>query len=245
MAVAPDSPQEDEVALASMCELSFYHGLYFPKQFEKLVLRGLFFDGAGADQIDRWRARFKLLVAKLSLAHKVTNDRPLLLKNPVYTGRAAMLREMFPDARFIHIHRHPWEVFLSMRNFYIQLLDVMSLQNLPRDLDIDGLILSVYDRMMRAHEVDFAAAPDGSFVELSYNDLIADPIAALKQVYTVLGISGFVDDHEGFSAHLKSVHGYRPNQFTHDAAAARRVSDRLGYWIAKWGYDDPVGREIA
>ncbi|MEO0949430.1 MAG: sulfotransferase, partial [Cyanobacteria bacterium J06641_5] len=29
--VNPDSPQEDEIGLASMQVLSFYHGLYFPK----------------------------------------------------------------------------------------------------------------------------------------------------------------------------------------------------------------------
>ncbi|MEL7408408.1 MAG: sulfotransferase, partial [Cyanobacteria bacterium J06558_2] len=31
--VNPDSPQEDEIALANMQTVSFYHGLYFPQRF--------------------------------------------------------------------------------------------------------------------------------------------------------------------------------------------------------------------
>jgi hypothetical protein len=34
VAVDPDSPQEDEIALANMSPLSFYHALYFPEKFD-------------------------------------------------------------------------------------------------------------------------------------------------------------------------------------------------------------------
>jgi hypothetical protein len=138
--VTPTSPQEDEIALANMSPLSFYHGIYFPKQFDRLIDRGVFFDGCNADEVLAWQSRFIYLLRKL--AHQ--QGKPMLIKNPVYTARPALLKEMFPEAKFIHIHRNPYDVFLSMRNFYTRLLDVMALQDVPAELDTDATILRVY-----------------------------------------------------------------------------------------------------
>ena len=41
--VEPDSPQEDEIPLANMSPLSFYHGIYFPRAFDANFDRGIFF----------------------------------------------------------------------------------------------------------------------------------------------------------------------------------------------------------
>ena len=57
VAVKPDSPQEDAIALASMAPVSYYHGLYFPQHFKRHFKRGVFFDGCDASEIDQWRRR--------------------------------------------------------------------------------------------------------------------------------------------------------------------------------------------
>lgn len=117
--------------------------------------RGLFFDGCTPSEVARWRERFVYLMRKLTL---LQDGRPLLIKNPVYTGRLAMLREIFPEAKFIHIHRNPYDVFVSMRNFYQKLLKEFALQGYDH-VDIDETILYVYERMMRALEKDAAVFP--------------------------------------------------------------------------------------
>ena len=93
--VTPTSPQEDEVGIASMTELSFYHGIYFPRRFDALIDRGLFFDGCAPADVARWETRFTYFLRKLNLQQP---GRRLLIKNPVYTGRVAQLRRLFPDA---------------------------------------------------------------------------------------------------------------------------------------------------
>ena len=153
--VKPDSPQEDEIAIANMSEMSFYHGIYFPRAFAENVQRGLFFDGCTEAEISAWRDRFTYFLRKLYL-HQ--GCKPLLIKNPVYTGRLRMLREMFPGAKFIHIHRNPYDVFVSMQNFYKKLLKELALQSYEH-VDIDETILSVYERMMRRYEIDAADVP--------------------------------------------------------------------------------------
>ena len=232
--VTPTSPQEDEIAIANMSKLSFYHGIYFPQAFDMFVNRGLFFDGATDKEIEAWKEAFLLFLRKLYLRQQ----KPLLIKNPVYTARPALLKTMFPEAKFIHIHRDPFDVFLSMRNFWKQLLKVMALQ--PYDhIDIDAHILRIYDRMMACFEAETEhwAAPD--FVELSYAELDSDPLQAVQKVYAELQVPGFEHAKPVFAAYLKSVRNYQKNAFSGDAEAVSKVSSHWQRWLDKWGYRPP------
>ncbi|MEM9761852.1 MAG: sulfotransferase [Pseudomonadota bacterium] len=235
--VTPTAPQEDEIAIANMSPLSFYHGIYFPKHFDRLIDRGLFFDGCSLAEIEGWQGAFRTFLAKIAK----DQGKRLAIKNPVYTARPAMLREMFPSAKFIHIHRDPLDVFLSMRNFYGRLLEVMALQEVPEDLDIDATILRVYDRMMTAFttETEGWAAPD--FVELPYSLLDDRPLEALGQIYETLDLPGFAEAKSAFEAHLADVKSFQKNRFPIDSAVAQKVGDALGPWFARWGYPMPVG----
>lgn len=239
--VNPDSPQEDEIAIANMSEASFYHGIYFPRAFAENVNRGLFFDGCSTADIRGWRRQFTYFLRKLYL-HQ--GEKPLLIKNPVYTGRFAMLREMFPSAKFIHIHRNPYDVFVSMRNFYAKLLKQFALQGYDH-VDIDETVLAVYDRMMRAYEADAADVPAGQLVELRYDDLDADPVAAVEACYAGLALPGFETAKPQFERYIASVASFEKNRFDYSDEAAAKVEARLGYFIEKWGYARPGTRPAA
>ncbi len=233
--VNPDSPQEDEIAIANMSDVSFYHGIYFPRAFSENVRRGLFFDDCSVADIRSWRKQFVYFLRKLYL-HQ--GEKPLLIKNPVYTGRFAMLREMFPDATFIHIHRNPYDVFASMRNFYAKLLKEFALQSYDH-VDIDETILSVYERMMDAYLEDAADAPAGRLVELRYDDLDVRPMEAVEKVYTALGLNGFEEAKGAFESYLASVRSFEKNRFSYSDEAAAKVEARLGRYIDRWGYRRP------
>ncbi len=233
--VTPDSPQEDEIAVANMTDLSFYHGIYFPRAFDEFVERGLFFDGCGEAEIARWLQRFVYLMRKLSM-HQ--GGKTLLIKNPVYTGRLAMLREIFPEAKFVHIRRNPYEVFLSMRNFYGKLLAEFALQ--PFDhVDIDETILSVYERMMDALERDSAGLDPPRFLNLAYEDLDRDGLKTIEHVYDRLELRGFADSRPKFEAYLASVKTFEKNKFSYSDEAAEKVEKRLGRFLEKWNYRRP------
>jgi hypothetical protein len=233
--VHPDSPQEDEIAVANMSPLSFYHGIYFPKAFSEFLGRGLFFDGCGEKDVDAWTRRFQYLMRKLYL-HQ--GKKPLLIKNPVYTGRLAMLARMFPEAKFIHIHRNPYEVFLSMRNFYRKLFEEFALQGWNH-VDIDEAILSVYARMMAAEERDAAAMPADRYIELRYAELDAEPMETLKEVHRALYIPGFDAAAPRYEAYLASVKSFEKNKFDFPEEAALKVEGRLGHFLRKWAYRRP------
>jgi hypothetical protein len=239
--VTPTSPQEDEIALANMSPLSFYHGLYFPRHFDRLIDRGLFFDGCTEAEIAGWQSRFGYLLRKLSLLQ----GKPMLIKNPAHTARPAMLRAMFPGAKFIHIHRNPFEVFVSMQNFYTKLLEVLALQDRPAGLDIDATILRVYVRMMARFEIETAgwAAPD--FIELPYDLLDREPMAAFERIYAGLELDGYTDAAPRFRAYLGRVERFQKNEFRGDASTVEKVAKALGHWIDKWSYQHPAPAGIA
>ncbi|MEM6972561.1 MAG: sulfotransferase [Pseudomonadota bacterium] len=238
--VTPTAPQEDEIALASMSPLSFYHGLYFPRAFDRLVDRGVFFDGATEAEIADWQAQLRLFLSRI--AHH--QGRRLAIKNPTYTARPAMLRAMFPGAKFIHLHRDPLDVFLSMRNFHRRLLDVMALQPVPSDLDIDATILRVYDRMMQRFTEETAGwgAPD--FVEIAYADLDACPLDTLSKIYGTLELKGLDVALPAFEQHLESVKQYSRNRFEPEPALAARLDTAWGRWFDRFGYPRPGNAEI-
>ena len=233
--VTPESPQEDEIAVANMSPLSFYHGIYFPRAFSDFVRRGLFFDGCSEKEINDWRERFLLLMKRLYLYQ---DEKPLLIKNPVYTGRLSTLRDMFPEAKFIHIHRNPYDVFVSMRNFYAKLLKQFALQGYDH-VDIDETILSVYARMMHALEVDAADMPADHYIELRYADLDIRPLDTVEEVYRTLRLPGFDRARPKFEAYLASVKSFEKNRFSYSDEAAEKVESRLGHFLDKWAYKRP------
>ncbi len=233
--VTPDSPQEDEIAVANMTDLSFYHGIYFPKAFDEFLMRGLFFDDCDDAEIARWKNRFVYLMRKLS---KYQDGKRLLIKNPVYTGRLAMLREIFPSAKFVHIRRNPYEVFVSMRNFYKKLLAEFALQ--PYDhVDIDEAIFSAYERMMDALDRDAAGLAPPTYLDLAYEDLDRDAIGVIERIYGALELPGFEAAQPKFEAYLASVRSFEKNKFAYSDEAAEKVEKRLGRFLERHGYRRP------
>ncbi len=230
--VTPTSPQEDEIAIANMSQLSFYHGIYFPRDFDRLIDRGLFFDGCTEAEISGWERRFTYLMRRLALQQ----GERLLIKNPVYTARPAQLRRLFPGAKFIHIHRNPADVIISMRNFYSRLLEEMALQDVPDDLDIDATILRVYSRMMTAFEDQTQGWQSPEFVELPYDLLDSEPMHALERIYDGLALPGFPAAAPKFQTYLDSISGFRKNVFPPDTTAQDLVDRHLARWAEKWGY---------
>jgi len=232
--VHPDSPQEDEIAIANMSPLSFYHGIYFPSQFSDYLNRGLFFDGCTDYEIKAWEDRFQYLMRKLYLYQ---DEKPLLIKNPVYTGRLAQLRQLYPNAKFIHIHRNPHDVFRSMQNFYKKLLAQFALQSYDH-VDINEAILSAYPRMMQKLEEDAKDLKSDQFFEISYDALDKQPIETLETIYKTLSLPNFESSKPKFENYLASVESFEKNKFTPTQENADLVNRRWKKFIDKWGYGD-------
>ncbi len=235
--VNPDSPQEDEIALASMQGLSYYHALYFPRKLAERFERGAFPDenDVSTDLLDHRARRLKYYCRKLLL--NMPGDT-LLVKNPIYTGQVAWLRSLWPNARFVHIHRNPYVVFDSTRNFYRKLLPAYALQAFDADA-AEPVILDAYPRMLERLYADTADVPENQFIEIAYADLDAQPMACLERIYEQLELGGFELQAPRFTAYLESIRGYEKNPHRFTAESLDKVDDAWGPWLARWGYSRP------
>ena len=234
--VTPQSPQEDEIALANMLPLSFYHGIYFPRRLKAHFDRGVFFDGCSPAEVKTWQDTFVYFLEKVALQQ---GGKRLLIKNPVYTGRIALLRSIWPDAKFIHIHRNPHQVFQSSKNFYEKLFQELALQD-HEDAPVEQLILDSYPRLMHRLIDDSAALPDDAFVEVRYETLEADPLRETARIYETLGLAGYAEARPSFESYIESVRSYQKNSYRYSDAAAERVEAQWAPFLDRWGYGSPA-----
>lgn len=100
--------------------------------------------------------------------------RRLLSKNPVDTARIPLLLEPYPDARFVFIHRSPYEVFPSTMNLHRTILGLTALQSVTND-DIESNVLEIYTQVMRQYLIDREQIPAGRLIEVAYADLDQSP----------------------------------------------------------------------
>ncbi len=226
------SPQEDEIALANMSDISYYHALYFPEKFDSYFNQGTFFDGLGDAEIKAWEKGLHYLYLKLTLDQ---GGRRLLIKNPVYTARPAHLAQTFNAAKFIHIHRHPHAVFVSMRNFYEKLFPQLSLQNYEH-IDIDAVIFKTYRRMMMALKAQTQDMPASQYAEIRFDQFQKDPLGELSRVYAQLGLGDFNADKEAFSAYLDTIQDYKKNAFNMPDDLMKKIDENWSDLYADWGY---------
>ena len=226
------SPQEDEIALANMSDISYYHAIYFPEKFDHYFNQGTFFDALESADIKRWERTLRYLYLKLTLDQ---GGRQLLIKNPVYTARPAHLHSLFPEAKFIHIHRHPYKVFVSMRNFFEKLLPQLSLQNYDH-IDIDDVVFNTYRRMMMSLKIQADALPKGQYAEIGFDQFQADPLGELARVYSELNLGEFSEDSTQFEAYLESVKAYKKNAFELPEALIAKIDENWSDLYSDWGY---------
>jgi len=146
VAVAADSPWEEELALVASSPLAFYHVSFFPRGMERIFREAIFFDGDDPERVAHWRTDYLHFLQKVAL---VRPDRPFLLKNPANTTRIRHLLRDFPGARFIHIHRDPYQVFRSAVHLYLKAQEAWGFHRPNRQAIVEHVLRS-YPRFMEA-----------------------------------------------------------------------------------------------
>jgi len=231
MALSFESPQEDEFAPLLISLLSSYLGVSFPRR-EDHYHRYLSFAGVPREEIVEWKRGFEWFLKKLTFKYQ----RPLLLKSPPHTARIRLLLEMFPDAKFVHIHRRPEEVFQSFRHYYDTAMWHTYLQR-PDRSRIDDEIFQRYRSLFTTFYADRGLIPEGNFHEVSFADLERDPIATVSGVYKALSIDGLERALPKIQAYVATLDGYEKNRFTPlDEPLKQRLREEWGEFYEPLGY---------
>jgi len=228
-----DTPQEEELALANTTIHSFSHAFVLPRQAEQFFQRYVLFEGLSESEKADWLCEYLELLRKVTLAN---NGKRLLLKNVTNTTRIPEILDQFPDAKFIFIHRNPYDVFASTTHLHHSLMSICQLQRIDTT-QVEANVLDFYVRFMHKYLADRSSIPSGNLVEISYSDLVQDPLRQLQLIYERLDLKMFAEAEPAFSEYIESTRDYKRNEHVLNSSSALAVRERWGVSFAEWGYD--------
>lgn len=231
MAITFESPGEDEFGLSVMSLRSPEMGLAFARR-QEYYDRYLSFRGVPESELREFTSALTLLLQKLTYKHQ----RPLILKSPAHTARVAILRKLFPEARFVHIIRDPGVVYRSMIRLYEKTLPGRFLQQ-PPEGSIEAGILRRYSLMYDAFLNECGAIPEGRFCEVRFEELERDMVGQVARIYRELELPDFEAVRPRLEQHAQSLAGYSKNVYRPLPDAVRAsLQAAWGRFFHHWGY---------
>lgn len=235
------SPQEDEFALCVTTFKSPYMGWFLPKRRDHYD-RYLTFRSVPQPEVTQWQSALLSYLKRLTLKYQ----RPLILKSPPHTARIRRLLEIFPQARFVHVHREPYAVFASTRNMLKVNFAMHCLQRPPTGDDLDEWIIRQYRAMHDAFFEERSLIPPGQYHEVCFEELEADPVGQVEQTYEALGLPAFAETRGALQRYVDGIKGYRKNAFPEiPAPLRRRIAEAWRPCFEEWGYPSDAYAEVA
>lgn len=216
-------PAEDDFFLLCLGDAeSAYWGHLFPHCARERFLR---------EADDAWLDSHRYMVRKLGVAYP---GRRLLLKSPPNTMRIAALKRAYPKARFVFIHRHPFDTFASTCRLW-RLIDKQTMLQSLDDADLEDLVLDIqarlYDRYFAARE----SLQQDEIIEVSLTSVGTEPMRAMREVYARLDLGDL--PVSAFEERLAAMPEPVIRNYELSAEIKARLATRLRPALEAWGYD--------
>ena len=238
-----DNPEEEDLAIANMSPYSYLHMYTFPRRaryfFESYIT---FFCNLPESTIAEWKQIYLTVLRKATLQ---AGGKRLVIKNCADSARIKTLLELFPQAKFIHIYRNPYDIFRSTQHLYRVVMERAQLQEISPD-ELEDWVLRFYSQLMQKFLADKALIPAGNLVEVKYEDLEQAPLDQLRKVYDTLSLPGFAEAEPAFRAYLDSIADYK--KLVHkklDDDIITRVNEHWHFAFDALGYErlEPAPRK--
>lgn len=228
-------PQEDEFALLTMGVRTPYRRMAFPNN-PPCDMEYLNMEGLSESAVAKWGDALRLFVQTLTFH----NRKRVVLKSPTHTGRIALLSRLFPGAQFIHMTRHPDDLFPSTRRLWMSLDAVQGCQ-LPRNEHLDEYVFECLRRMYGGFQRQRPTIEPRQIIDVRYEDLVADPVGVIGQIYQQFQLPDFSPVREKLEAFVRSQGDYQVNRHQLDPDTRREVRRQWGDYFTRYGYslDEP------
>jgi omega-hydroxy-beta-dihydromenaquinone-9 sulfotransferase len=202
-----DEPQEDEYAIFRLTGFSPLERLIFPES-PRYFLSNC--DSFLPDREKQAEWEKSLLLFYKKLYH--LSGKTIVSKNPFNSLRINELRKIFPDARFIHIYRHPYKVIPSTVNMF----DIVQKQNCLNKNGVKPTIAEVsevYNNIMAVIRRDLSALPPEYYHEIRFEHFEPDPVRSLRSLYQAMNMEFSEEFEKKVRAYLSEVKNYQKNEF--------------------------------
>jgi len=206
MQVTFRDPGEDESGLSVLSQRSPLISWTFPEN-HAYYTKFHTFEDVSEEDLTKWKENLFYFFKKLTWLY----NKPLVLKSPNHTARIKILLEMFPDARFIHISRDPYTVFLSTQRLYKKMLPLTCLQT-PDFALWDDNIINDYKIMYDAFFDQKDLIPEDQLCELRFEDLEKNKSVEVEKIYKKLNLGGFENLKSKIEHFEKEHKDYKKNK---------------------------------
>lgn len=220
-----DEPLEDEYALFRLSSNSPLEGVIFPKKNGYFLNQ---FPGflPKEEKLEKWKDSLKYFYKKLT----INNNARILIKSPFHSFRISILNEIFPNAKYIHIIRHPHKVVPST----IRMWNIVGSQNAmntkwekPSVGEVSGLL----NKMLQHIEKEFSTLPPDKYFELKFEDLEKNPMNKIKSIYKHLNVQFSNEFEQQIIQFLNSVKEYKKNKYTIPESDKLEINNILKSWM--------------
>lgn len=239
MPVSMYRPQEDEFALMNLGVGSPYLDWAYPNG-EKRYLEYLTLQDLSDEDRQKWREAFVWFLRRMTLS----NPKRLVLKSPTHTARISTLLKIFPDARFIHMVRNPLNTIPSTLRMWTGLTDPLAIQVRREPIPVER-IFTLFQEMYDQFFKEESLIPTENLYELRYEDLVADPLSILQQIYQKLDLGDFQVARPAMEEYLRSISDYQPNQHEISPELKQQIFEHCQRYIERYGYGDDWREELA
>jgi hypothetical protein len=182
-----DFPQEEDFGLMNTQPSTIYKFFLFPAEFDRIIDQELFTGNLSPEKVSQWQDSYRGMIAKAAFN---TGGTRYIGKNPCHLTRTGLLREMFPGAKFIFIHRHPYKVIESLYHFILSIFPGVQLQDIPADFSREKVV-RLYKTVMDAYFQDRENIPSSDLVEVKMDDFTGDIPFHMKEIYGKFGLGDY------------------------------------------------------
>ena len=231
--ITADSPSEEEFAIANMSPYSLANGYVFPKKIAAL------FSAITHDQKakNEWKTTFDYFVKKVMVRNEA---KTLLLKSPMNTARIGEILSLYPDAKFIHIHRNPYDVYMSNERLFEKILPKTAL-NRAKEETLDDFIMKSYAETYTTYLQSKEKLSHTQLVEVAYAAFEKNPIEVLKHVYDKINLGDFDPVFKFLQHEISSTQSYQKNEYS--SLSPERIdiiNKEWGFMFEEYGYEKKV-----
>ncbi len=233
MAAGFQRPQEDEFGMVSMGAPTTYYRTAFPNEptpgMDTLNSRDF-------SPEDRQAFRDALTYFLKALTQRKRSR--LVLKSPPHTGRVELLAQWFPGAKFIHISRHPYAIFPSMKHTWMALDEAQGFQfRKEYGPEMDEFIFESYERMYRDFDEQRQAVAEKDWCEVRYEDVAADPLGEVERIYDQLDLAGYDAMQPRLEEYVATLKEYKPNKLDINPELREQINNRWSWYMQRFGYE--------
>lgn len=233
MRLEVDAPQEDEFAI---------NALGLPSSLAFFGFANTLHQNHGDDAItallgpeegpflQQWMGFLK------AVQHGAPRSR-LVLKNPAHLARIKIITEQLPDARFIHVVRHPYEVFVSTRRMVRKMIAAQGFQPGASQAQwLDEVLLATLPALYQRYWETEHLIPETNRLIVRNEDLRADPQAVLSTIHTKLGLATFDPNEAASRQALSYVNDRTISDCTLENEDRKKVAAAWGQYAERYGY---------